>query len=89
MSGGTRSRRQFLADLLFAGGALSAAALLSQLAQAEPPPSPSPSPSPPHIRGDVAIPVNTPSPTPTPTATPRRETKLPGKIYVPPGKSRH
>lgn len=65
MSDGQRSRRRFLADLLFLGGALGAGAFLMQAgdpaAPAQPapaPPSPTPkSPScPPAVDGDVGVP---------------------------------
>lgn len=70
MSGDKINRRRFLADLLFAGGAVTAAALLAQTGDAEKKPSPSPTPkatckSPEGIQldGDVTMPA---SPTPKP-----------------------
>ncbi len=67
MSGDKIKRRRFLADLLFAGGAVTAAALLAQAGDAEKKPSPSPTPQktqcPPQLDGDVAIPTS-PSPKP-------------------------
>ncbi|MBX3167298.1 MAG: hypothetical protein KF760_07790 [Candidatus Eremiobacteraeota bacterium] len=79
MSDDKIKRRRFLADLLFAGGALTAAALLAQAGEAEKKPSPSPSPPktscPPQLDGDVAMPA---SPTPKPP-----EPALGGKPMAP------
>ena len=70
MSGDKIKRRRFLADLLFAGGAVSAAALLAQAGDAERKPSPSPTPqrtsSPPQLDGDVALPASPSPSTPEP-----------------------
>ena len=57
-------RRRFLADLLFAGGALTAAALAARVYSASPPPEP-------QVQGGTTC----PSPVPTEAATPVRETK--------------
>ncbi|MBS2034265.1 hypothetical protein JST97_04715 [bacterium] len=74
MSGDKINRRRFLADLLFAGGAVTAAALLAQAGEAEKKPSPSDTPkatctSDPNrkLDGDVALPS---SPTPSPPEPP-------------------
>ena len=83
MSGDKIKRRRFLADLLFAGGAVSAAALLAQAGDAERKPSPSPTPQktqcPPQLDGDVAIPA---SPNPSSSPTPP-EPVLGGKPMAP------
>lgn len=83
MSGDKINRRRFLADLLFAGGAVTAAALLAQVGEAEKKPSPTLTPkstctSEPvqQLDGDVALPVS-PSPTPKP------EPPLGGKPMAP------
>lgn len=81
MSGDKIKRRRFLADLLFAGGAVTAAALLAQAGEAERKPSPSPTPQktqcPPQLDGDVAIPAS-----PSPQAKPP-EPALGGKPMAP------
>jgi hypothetical protein len=79
MSSDKINRRRFLADLLFAGGAVTAAALLAQTGDAEKKPSPSPTATckkdPQQLDGDVAIP---------PTATPKPpEPPLGGKPMAP------
>lgn len=62
MSGDKIKRRRFLADLLFAGGAVTAAALLAQAGEAERKPSPSPTPQktqcPVQLDGDVSLPAS-------------------------------
>ncbi|GMU53387.1 MAG: hypothetical protein AMXMBFR33_25330 [Candidatus Xenobia bacterium] len=63
MSGDKLKRRQFLADALFAGGALGAAALAARYL-GNTPPEPEPK-----VMGKVA-PVNTPTPTPVSTCEP-------------------
>lgn len=73
MTDGRIKRRRFLADILFAGGALSAAALLAQVSQAEPTPSPNPAPA-----------TQTPAATPKPSRTP--EFQLDGDVALPPPK---
>ncbi|MFN8610417.1 MAG: hypothetical protein U0931_22960 [Vulcanimicrobiota bacterium] len=72
MSGDKVNRRRFLADLLFAGGALTAAALLAQTGEAEKKPSPTATPKATgtpteKLDGDVALPA---SPTPKPPEPP-------------------
>lgn len=79
MSDDKIKRRRFLADLLFAGGAVTAAALLAQAGSAEKKPAtPSPSPTGPQLDGDVATPT---SPTPKPPGPP--EPALGGKPMAP------
>lgn len=68
-----RKRRQFLADALFAGGSLAAAALLARhFAQPEP-----------------VVAQTTPTPTPTPSSTPTScppdpNRPVPGEMVAPP-----
>lgn len=73
MSQEKMNRRRFLADLLFAGGAISAAALLAQSSRKQagnPNPSPPPPPEPPvedvKLGGAVCPPQEQPSPPPPP-----------------------
>lgn len=74
MSQEKMNRRRFLADLLFAGGAISAAALLAQSSRKQagnPNPSPPPPPPEPPIEdvklgGAVCPPQEQPSPPPPP-----------------------
>ena len=75
MSDNQRTRRRFLADLLFLGGALGAGAFLTQATtQAEPQTAPqgtatplatkSPEECPPAVRGEMTISTPTPDPEP-------------------------
>ena len=78
MSDDRLKRRRFLADVLFAGGAVAGAGLLSRWAVAQKPtttPSPAPTPNqplggepmPPAVKGDVkTTPSSSPSPDPHP-----------------------
>ena len=84
MSNDKIKRRRFLADILFAGGAISAAALLAKVSQTPAPPIQTPTPacsqSPvatPEIQldGEVAMPQALPSKTPEPV--------LGGKVVQP------
>lgn len=65
-SGDRKSRRRFLADMLFLGGGLTAAGMLAKYQLASPP---NPEPS---VAGEMTIP--TPAPTPEASKTPH-ETK--------------
>lgn len=91
-------RRRFLADLLFAGGALSAAALLAQgtRTQAGNSRSPSPTPAPPlevppqdvKLGGAVCPPQDRPTPPPPPVRQPHTAgaplpPRLEGDVAVP------
>jgi hypothetical protein len=67
------NRRRFLADLLFAGGALSAAALLAQSTRHQAAPATTHSP---------ASPASTPEPLATPAASPS-DCPLPGEAMPP------
>jgi hypothetical protein len=86
MSEDKMKRRRFLADILFAGGAISAAALLAKASQSTAPAGPTATPvvanptyqadpADPHLDGEVALPqVQTPK-TPEPV--------LGGKVQAP------
>lgn len=91
MSDSKLGRRRFLADLMFAGGALTAAALLAKVAGSAPPvggsPTPacaSPTPAPgadgnvamPMVKGEAVAPVVRPEPA------------VPGRMAVPVHKPR-
>jgi hypothetical protein len=70
---GGKTRRRFLADLLFLGGGLTAAGLLARAQFGQPEPEP-------QIAGKVAAP---PGPGPTPDPVPRS----PGEMVAPPPSS--
>ena len=85
MSSDKMKRRRFLADLLFAGGAVTAAALLAQAGAAEKKPAtPSPSPTCSQRDGDVAMPIS-PSPRPPEPALGGKPTApmVKGEVSVP------
>lgn len=81
-------RRRFLADILFAGGAVSAAALLARAALPPKPepqvagkmmcPTPPQQPATPMVRGEAVLPQST-----TPTPVPHDDTVLGGKVQMP------
>ena len=73
-----RTRRRFLADMLFLGGGVTAAALIarSQLGS---------QPVEPQVAGDMEVPIADATPCPAPTQTPDCPPPMPGEpVMVPP-----
>lgn len=89
MSGDRRSRRRFLADVLFAGGALTAASMLGYVATHEaaaPVPTPAPVAQP--VVPELQPPGDMVAPRPQAVASPRLDVRPAGgeEPYVLPGR---